>query len=866
LGEAYLELARSILRVIDRERPRDTRDGVVSLARGVTDWLATSKGGIGVVPETRQILAGPGLVGGGDLSVDRTLSLDESGVVPDTYTLATVTVDIYGRILAAANGEVTAGHVSGLDPEQVLFGSPAGSIGQSPKLTWSESTETLWVGNIRPSPEATHPTIGIAGDGWPAIHAVVVAADRFWLPGPDSAYYTILETDLFGNVYLTSPHPDMSDAGEVLVRGNAFEVQREISEVAVTRLRVTSDGHVLPGANSTYDIGSSGLRWRKVYADEVIGAITPTGFTEGPVFFGGVGGALAQDSTFSYNPATDVLSVKQIHVQSPDTSIEAGGGVMSLRTTGGLFITVADSDNAFVVEDTDENVLLRCRDKIGGDGSVHITNNLRVGGTVTVGGLDGYYLTDSGSAARLVLSLYGAPNNLLVSAPHPDMSDASEVHIRGNAFEVQRKISGTPHTRLRITTDGHVLPGTHNAYDIGSSGLRWQAVYAGDLNTTSATVSGLTPGRVVFPASGGLLSGSANLFWDNASSWLVVTGQIGVGVASPLERLHIYGSGNSTRILIHGDQSQEQALVFADGAAASPTTRWTLRKLASTSTLAITEGASTDRWTMAVGGLVTHTGGTLATDGTQSWYLLTGTLPSATVSVQGWYLQVTGAGNAAGRQYAARIQLNAGYTGSSGTALLRGVNRSAGTGGAILETGSAPGVPLGNLGLTGGAEGNTSGANCGGWFYATGGGGNNDNAIRAAVVGQVLSVGTNEIAIGISGVATTTGSGGHSAIGVWAFLGTAEPSYVTNRSGGHVLAALVADNGDAPVDIAQFRDGGTVVLSVIDGGASQWKELTAPGTPPSGYARMYFKDNGAGKQQLAVKWDDGVETIIATQP
>ena len=35
------------------------------------------------------------------------------------------------------------------------------------------------------------------------------------------------------------------------------------------RLHIDADGHVLPGANNTYDLGSSGTRWRNVYTTDL---------------------------------------------------------------------------------------------------------------------------------------------------------------------------------------------------------------------------------------------------------------------------------------------------------------------------------------------------------------------------------------------------------------------------------------------------------------------------------------------------------------------------------------------------------------------------------------------------------------------
>lgn len=51
--------------------------------------------------KTRKIIAGAGLAGGGDLTADRTLSLEESGVSAGTYTKTTV--DKYGRVTSGSN-------------------------------------------------------------------------------------------------------------------------------------------------------------------------------------------------------------------------------------------------------------------------------------------------------------------------------------------------------------------------------------------------------------------------------------------------------------------------------------------------------------------------------------------------------------------------------------------------------------------------------------------------------------------------------------------------------------------------------------------------------------------------------------------
>lgn len=198
------------------------------------------------------------------------------------------------------------------------------------------------------------------------------------------------------------------------------------------------------------------------------------------------------------------------------------------------------------------------------------------------------------------------------------------------------------------------------------------------------------------------------------------------------------------------------------------------------------------------GGRINILNGVLAGNSSvENFFNITGILPSVTTTTtNGINFQITSAGSTSNAQVAARIDLLAGYTGSSSTSALTVTNNLTSTGSSLISG-------TGNTGISATVFGSTTGLNIG----VTGVGNNGD--INVGIRGRSNATKNNATNIGVVGFGINAGT---TSIQVGGYFGlnSATPTFES--------AGLIADNSTTTSPIFLARDGGVRVFEILDGG------------------------------------------------
>ncbi|MDD5502463.1 MAG: hypothetical protein PHH26_03245, partial [Candidatus Thermoplasmatota archaeon] len=326
---------------------------------------------------------------------------------------------------------------------------------------------------------------------------------------------------------------------------NYFGGNVGIGVTSPTAFKLQVAGNVGPDANNTYDLGSSSLNWRRLYATNVsssrIDALT---YVSSSKFYAGPGTAAAPSITFQGDQDTGLYN----------SSANAIGFV----TQGSLRATIGNSYASFgQIQGLSNNAY-----DLGSSGTywrklfatnVSSTNVDALGYVSTT-----KIITGSGSATAPSITFQGDPDTGFYR------SLSNQISFTAGGSQIAIFDGSAAYLRT-------VLPASTNSYNLGSTTQYWNKIFVrnvsstnidalGYVSTTKLYLSGsqFVPGNYFvqggnsFSATGTLGTNDAyNLaLKTNNTNRLVITsaGKVGVGTVNPYEMLDVYGTAAAVRI------------------------------------------------------------------------------------------------------------------------------------------------------------------------------------------------------------------------------------------------------------------------------------------------------------------------------
>lgn len=309
-----------------------------------------------------------------------------------------------------------------------------------------------------------------------------------------------------------------------------------------TNKELTVGGNILPDADSTRDIGSPSLKYANIYADNIVGTISPN-FTQGSVVFADSNGDLAEDNANFFwdngnnrlglrtNSPGDVIDILDdsggITMRSTDVTTDGGIKSSPLLILQGQY----DSDSSGGVTSSSLNASVRhimegvapssrvaisigatevagfTSDGQIGVGVVDPTNTIEANrASATIG------VIDANVTNSLVQLVPGNESYLLLKMPQQNWrvgvdsserffvkdgtNDLTSLFINQSAptgsfymtangsIGVKVGDIGANALTFDLEVAGDVGPNADSTYDLGSSSVRWANVYADNLHGT----------------------------------------------------------------------------------------------------------------------------------------------------------------------------------------------------------------------------------------------------------------------------------------------------------------------------------------------------------------------------------------------
>jgi len=227
----------------------------------------------------------------------------------------------------ATGGAVNATSLSAtsLTNTRVLFAGTNGLITDDSSLTFNSGTDVLTIGgagNLTTN-GTTYSGGTITDDGVFTIDAATnVQFDSKILPTTHLTYDIGAVGQRWNFVYAKAFHAGVASTvyGDGYLTGNSGTFLVDSGTLSV-------NGAINPSASTSYDLGTSGLRWNKYYGKDMdlTGALTVTGVTNssltaGQAVYAGTGGLLKTNSGFTYDDVASRLFTQNIQIGSSSLS------------------------------------------------------------------------------------------------------------------------------------------------------------------------------------------------------------------------------------------------------------------------------------------------------------------------------------------------------------------------------------------------------------------------------------------------------------------------------------------------------------------------------------------------------------------
>ena len=289
------------------------------------------------------------------------------------------------------------------------------------------------------------------------------------------------------------------------------------------RLSITAAGHLLPGTDSQYNIGSNTVRFANIYADTLYGdgsnltgisGVTINNNADNRIITGsGTANTLNGESGLTFNGTDLVMNTSGGRIYTTRTSGEAGILIGSGNAGGATIYLDGDSngdwsggDYAYIRHNTSGHLDLHSTNpnddgrirfytgadtyagQISADGvfSVYAATHPR-GFEINIGTGGGSLVLDrDGNITSLIRASDGGSNVGGGSGGGSRISlGKTQMHFRTYPYVTNAGDQPTYTTRASIDTSGNFVPGANNTYNLGSTSLRWANLYINDLQLSN---------------------------------------------------------------------------------------------------------------------------------------------------------------------------------------------------------------------------------------------------------------------------------------------------------------------------------------------------------------------------------------------